>query len=181
MAEYKVKKGDTLSKIAKDKYGSLSAFYDISRVNNLSNPDKIEIGQTLKLPDSISKLYTINDIDSNAKIISNKSKYYDYVVKNNRVYSRIKGTDEWKDITDNTNYSKQFVSTTSKSTNTKRSLEEQKPLYVDITTYNPKDFIKNDTTLAIKPDTKIIKDDKPVLNLKSKSESSSPVEEKKIA
>lgn len=179
MAEYKVKKGDTLSKIAKDRYGSLSAFYDISRVNNLSNTDRIEVGQTLKLPDNISQLYTLNDIDSNSKIISNKSKYYDYIVKDNRVYSRIKGTDEWKDITDNTNYSKQFISTISKSNNTKKSLEETKPLNVDTTTYDPKNFIKNDTTATIKPDTKTVKDDKPVLNLKNESESSSPVEEKK--
>lgn len=180
MAEYKIKKGDTLSKIAKDRYGSLSAFYDISIVNNLSNPDKIEVGQTLKLPDSISQLYTLNNIDPNAEIISNKSKYYDYVVKNDRVYSRIKGTDEWKDITDNTNYSKQFVSTTSKSNNTKKSLEETKPLNIDTTAYDPKNFIKNDITTTIKPDTKTIKDNKPILNLKSESESSSPVEEKKI-
>lgn len=46
---YKVKKGDTLTKIAKAKGTTVKA---IQELNKISNPDHIEVGQTLKIPDS---------------------------------------------------------------------------------------------------------------------------------
>ncbi len=49
---YEVKKGDTLSKIAKAHYGDWKKYHDIFDANKpmLSDPDKIYPGQTLRLP-----------------------------------------------------------------------------------------------------------------------------------
>jgi nucleoid-associated protein YgaU len=49
---YEVKKGDTLSKIAKDHYGNANAYMKIFEANRpmLSHPDKIYPGQTLRIP-----------------------------------------------------------------------------------------------------------------------------------
>src|SRR5215831_17163178 len=49
---YKVKPGDTLSKISKDFYGSPHDYMRIYEANKdqLSDPDKIQVGQELKIP-----------------------------------------------------------------------------------------------------------------------------------
>src|SRR5687767_7280308 len=49
---YTVKPGDTLGKIAKDMLGDASAYMDIFNLNRdqLSDPDKIQPGQVLKMP-----------------------------------------------------------------------------------------------------------------------------------
>ena len=49
---YTVKPGDTLSKIAKEKLGDANAYHEIFNANRdqLSDPDKIKPGQTLKIP-----------------------------------------------------------------------------------------------------------------------------------
>jgi nucleoid-associated protein YgaU len=51
-ATYTVKPGDTLSKIAKEQLGNANAYMDIFSANRdqLSDPDKIKPGQTLKIP-----------------------------------------------------------------------------------------------------------------------------------
>ncbi|HKX29712.1 MAG TPA: LysM peptidoglycan-binding domain-containing protein [Blastocatellia bacterium] len=48
---YNVAAGDTLSKIAKRFYGDANAYHKIFEANRdqLSDPDKIQVGQTLKL------------------------------------------------------------------------------------------------------------------------------------
>ena len=48
MATYTVKKGDTLSEIAKQ-YGT--TYQDIAKSNGISNPNLIYAGQTLKIGD----------------------------------------------------------------------------------------------------------------------------------
>lgn len=48
---YTVKKGDTLSKIAKAMLGKASRYMEIAKLNNLSNPNKIKVGQVLKIPE----------------------------------------------------------------------------------------------------------------------------------
>jgi len=50
--EYQVKSGDTLSSIAKRFYGDANAYNQIFEANKdqLSDPDKIKVGQSLKLP-----------------------------------------------------------------------------------------------------------------------------------
>ena len=47
---YVVKSGDTLSKIAKEFYGDANKYMDIANANNISNPDKIDVGQEIKIP-----------------------------------------------------------------------------------------------------------------------------------
>jgi nucleoid-associated protein YgaU len=49
---YKVKAGDTLSKISKEIYGSPNEYMKIFEANRdqLSDPDKIRVGQELKIP-----------------------------------------------------------------------------------------------------------------------------------
>jgi nucleoid-associated protein YgaU len=49
---YKVKPGDTLSKISKEVYGSPDEYMKIFEANkdHLSDPDKIQVGQELKIP-----------------------------------------------------------------------------------------------------------------------------------
>jgi len=49
---YKVKAGDTLSKISKEFYGSPNEYMRIFEANKdqLKDPDKIQVGQELKIP-----------------------------------------------------------------------------------------------------------------------------------
>jgi nucleoid-associated protein YgaU len=49
---YEVKKGDTLWKIAKEVYGDGSLFPEIFKANQdtLTDPDKIKVGQKLRIP-----------------------------------------------------------------------------------------------------------------------------------
>lgn len=49
---YTVNKGDTLSKIAKEFYGSANRWHEIFDANRdqISNPDLIQPGQVLKIP-----------------------------------------------------------------------------------------------------------------------------------
>lgn len=51
MATYKVKKGDTLSKIA-EKYGTTVS--TLASLNNIVNVNKISVGQVLTLPSGSS-------------------------------------------------------------------------------------------------------------------------------
>jgi nucleoid-associated protein YgaU len=52
MRTYKVKAGDTLSKISKEFYGSPNEYMKIFDANKdqLTNPDNIRVGQELKIP-----------------------------------------------------------------------------------------------------------------------------------
>lgn len=54
---YTVKPGDTLSKIAKNLLGDANAYMEIFNANRdqLSDPDKIQPGQVLKIPQPIRK------------------------------------------------------------------------------------------------------------------------------
>ncbi|MCI0525008.1 MAG: LysM peptidoglycan-binding domain-containing protein [Acidobacteria bacterium] len=47
---YTVKSGDTLSKIAKRFYGDPNHYHQIAAANGIANPDRIDVGQELKLP-----------------------------------------------------------------------------------------------------------------------------------
>jgi nucleoid-associated protein YgaU len=49
---YEVKSGDTLWKIAKEAYGDGSLYPEIFKANQdiLSDPDKIKVGQKLRIP-----------------------------------------------------------------------------------------------------------------------------------
>jgi len=47
---YVVKSGDNLSNISKSFYGSSNEYTKIAQANNISNPDKIQPGQKIKIP-----------------------------------------------------------------------------------------------------------------------------------
>lgn len=47
---YTVKSGDTLSHIAKRFYGDANHYHQIAAANGIANPDRINVGQVLKLP-----------------------------------------------------------------------------------------------------------------------------------
>ena len=47
---YIVKSGENLSQISKSFYGSANQYTKIAQANDISNPDKIQVGQQLKIP-----------------------------------------------------------------------------------------------------------------------------------
>jgi len=47
---YTVKAGDNLSKISKLFYGDANQYPKIAKANNLPDPDKIKVGQSLRIP-----------------------------------------------------------------------------------------------------------------------------------
>ncbi len=47
---YIVKSGDNLSTISKSFYGTPNEYGRIAQANNISNPDKIQVGQQLRIP-----------------------------------------------------------------------------------------------------------------------------------
>lgn len=47
---YVVKSGDNLSKISKHYYGNPNEYNKIAKANDIANPDKIQVGQQLKIP-----------------------------------------------------------------------------------------------------------------------------------
>ena len=47
---YVVKSGDNLSNISKSFYGNPNEYTKIAEANNISNPDRIQAGQQLKIP-----------------------------------------------------------------------------------------------------------------------------------
>lgn len=69
LEEIKVKKGDTLSKIGKARYGSIYSWKEISALNpELPNPDKIEVGQVIRVqPVNVDTQPVLHDIISTVK------------------------------------------------------------------------------------------------------------------
>jgi uncharacterized phage-associated protein len=64
MSQYIVKKGDNLSTIAKKNGLKLS---EIVKLNNISNPDYIQAGQKIKLPNSTNKSSTVTLVNKSGK------------------------------------------------------------------------------------------------------------------
>ena len=79
---YSVASGDTLIKIAK-RYGT--TYQEIARINGISNPNIIRVGQVLKIPCSNS---TINNTPS-ISASSNQSEYIYYKVVSGDTLSKI--------------------------------------------------------------------------------------------
>lgn len=50
---YTVKKGDTLSAIARKFYGNANQYQKLATYNNIKNPNIIRIGQLIKIPDKL--------------------------------------------------------------------------------------------------------------------------------
>ena len=77
---YKVKKGDTLSKIAKQYTGNALRYDEIAKFSNIKNPNRLEIGQDIIIPQKF--LDTIKDTNLPELVVTGN--------KNNRLVDRIK-------------------------------------------------------------------------------------------
>ena len=77
---YKVKKGDTLSKIAKQYTGNALRYDEIAKLSNIKNPDRLEIGQDIIIPQKF--LDTIKDTNLPELVVTGN--------KNNRLVNKIK-------------------------------------------------------------------------------------------
>ena len=77
---YKVKKGDTLSKIAKQYTGNALRYDEIAKLSNIKNPDRLEIGQDIIIPQKF--LDTIKDTNLPELVVTGN--------KNNRLVDKIK-------------------------------------------------------------------------------------------
>lgn len=57
-----VQRGDTLIGIAKRYYGHPSQFQDIAAYNSLKDPNKIYVGQIIKLPTMFTESYRLQSV-----------------------------------------------------------------------------------------------------------------------
>ena len=76
---YVVKEGDQLYLIAQKLYGSGLNLEDIMKTNNITNPDLLEVGQTLIIPDVKPRSPTVGIITESAaktEKVTNKSEKY---------------------------------------------------------------------------------------------------------
>ena len=66
---YKVKRGDSLWKIAQEQLGSGYAWTKIAKENNVKNVGSIEIGQELKLPGSVVDKANVTITENTYKVV----------------------------------------------------------------------------------------------------------------
>ena len=62
METYEIRQGDTLGKIAKKFYGDAGKYILIAEANDILNPDRIEVGQVLKIPREVEDLGETTDM-----------------------------------------------------------------------------------------------------------------------
>lgn len=82
---YTVKKGDTLSKIA-NKYGT--TYQKLATYNGISNPNKINVGQVIKIPTSSTPktiTYTVKNGDTLSAIAKKYNTTYQKIAKDNNI------------------------------------------------------------------------------------------------
>lgn len=68
METYTVKSGDTLSKIAQYYYGDMYAYDKIAQANNIDNPNLIEPGQVLVIPDVLVVTSQVEPLPQQARL-----------------------------------------------------------------------------------------------------------------
>ena len=101
---YIVQKGDTLGAISRSFSGNAKDYLQLANANNISNPDLIEVGQKIVIPEKFDKPLKFNELPTNNRIsvIDDYSPYYNYIVEGNKIYYSRKGhNDYWVDISDN--------------------------------------------------------------------------------
>ena len=76
---YTIKQGDQLYLIAQELYGSGLNMSDIMQANNITNPDLVEVGQKLVIPDVKPKFPTVGTITESAakteKVTNEEDRY----------------------------------------------------------------------------------------------------------
>lgn len=70
MAEYIVKPGDTLSKIATGKLGSAGQWRVIAELNGIINPDRLRVGQRLQLPGAVTEVPSVVNTSEGVQAVS---------------------------------------------------------------------------------------------------------------
>ena len=101
---YIVQKGDTLGAISRSFSGNAKDYLQLANANNISNPDLIEVGQKIVIPEKFDKPLKFNELPTNNRIsvIDDYSPYYNYIVEGDKIYYSRKGhNDYWVDISDN--------------------------------------------------------------------------------
>ena len=101
---YIVQKGDTLGAISRSFSGNAKDYLQLANANNISNPDHIEVGQKIVIPEKFDKPLKFNELPTNNRIsiIDDYSPYYNYIVEGDKIYYSRKGhNDYWVDISDN--------------------------------------------------------------------------------
>ena len=80
---YTVKNGDTLSSIA-NKYGT--TYQELARINNISNPNLIYVGQEIKVNGAVSEqTYTVKRGDTLSKIANMYGTTYQEIARKNNI------------------------------------------------------------------------------------------------
>ena len=77
--EYKIQKGDTLSKISLNEYGKTHYYDELAYYNYIDNPDIIKVGQVIELPPlqsllnyTYDEIYTVKKGDTLGKLCKEK-------------------------------------------------------------------------------------------------------------
>lgn len=65
---YTVQKGDSLWKIAEKFYGSGTRYIELARINGIADPNKLSIGQVIKVPRQASTQYVVKKGDTISSI-----------------------------------------------------------------------------------------------------------------
>ena len=86
---YEIVKGDSLWKIATEKYGNGYAWMEIAKANNLESPSVLEVGQKLTIPEKV----TVAGEEIGMKSIQGKG---ETVISQGENYQVIKGDSLWK-------------------------------------------------------------------------------------
>ena len=85
---YKVKKGDSLSKIAQQYTGNALRYNELAKLNGIENPDKIEVGQNIVIPKQF--LDTIKDTNLQEVVVTgDKNKLKNKLENRNKLQNEL--------------------------------------------------------------------------------------------
>lgn len=142
---YKVKKGDSLSKIAQQYTGNALRYNELAKLNGIENPDKIEVGQNIVIPKQF--LDTIKDTNLQEVVVTgDKNKLKNKLENRNKLQNELDS--KLKAFT------KRHVETPStlrvqRIHNRSRSLEElNKPNFIERKIQDVKDVINESGNIS---------------------------------
>lgn len=142
---YKVKKGDSLSKIAQQYTGNALRYNELAKLNGIENPDKIEVGQNIVIPKQF--LDTIKNTNlQEVVVIGDKNKLKNKLENRNKLQNEL--DNKLKALT------KRHIETPStlrvqRIHNRSRSLEElNKPNFIERKIQDVKDVINESGNIS---------------------------------